>query len=135
MKSNAVTEYAYHDALGRPVETASSGMDASGRYVHTMQEYDLKGRVSRKWLPAVGGTSAAELGRDAFAGRSSATYGDGYAYSETDARRPPTATATPTRKRRMTAPTAPCPRSSRARSGIRQARASPWSTSTTPPTR
>ena len=81
--SNAVTEYAYHDALGRPVETASSGVDASGRYVHTMKEYDLKGRVSRKWLPAVGGTSAAELGRDAFAGRSSATYGDGYAYSET----------------------------------------------------
>ena len=81
--SNAVTEYAYHDALGRPVETASSGVDASGRYVHTMQEYDLKGRVSRKWLPAVGGASGAELGRDAFAGRSSATYGDGYAYSET----------------------------------------------------
>lgn len=44
----------YYDGLGRPVETAKN---ITGNYVYTMQTYDLKGRVSQEWLPAVGGSS------------------------------------------------------------------------------
>lgn len=44
----------YYDGLGRPVETAKN---ITGNYVYAMQTYDLKGRVSQEWLPAVGGSS------------------------------------------------------------------------------
>ncbi|MBQ8592801.1 MAG: hypothetical protein IJ467_00710, partial [Bacteroidaceae bacterium] len=47
----------FHDGLGRPFQRAVSGMNTSGRFIHTFQEYDPKGRVCARWVPTVGSDS------------------------------------------------------------------------------
>ena len=43
----------YYDGLGRPVQAAIGGVNPDGEYLHTLTEYDVAGRESREWLPAV----------------------------------------------------------------------------------
>ena len=71
----------YFDGLGRPNVLATGGVNTSGKYLYTLQQYDSHGRDSTTWLPAVGSTSPVFLTDSEIATKSNATYSDNQAYS------------------------------------------------------
>lgn len=81
--TNRIIEKEYYDGLGHPFQKVVSGVNTSGKHVHTVQEYDGKGRVCKEWLPFVGGTSPDCLPASSVPGMSVATYNDGNAHTET----------------------------------------------------
>ena len=94
---NNATSRRYYDGLGRPSQTVDNAVGASGKTVRTLQEYDLRGRERRGWLPAVGGAMG-EVSVDEFARLSASTYGgDAHAYGDRsyDAADRPLRTSTP----------------------------------------
>ena len=78
----SVSSVQYYDAFGRPDELVAGGMNTSGRYLHTLTEYDAFGNGSRTWLPVVGSASPNPVGQSSFASESVSTYGDGSAFSD-----------------------------------------------------
>lgn len=72
----------YYDGIGRPVLSASNGVNTDGTYVYGFSEYDASGNVSRQWLPVAGGTDPSHLSASDIASMSSAFYGDGHPFSD-----------------------------------------------------
>lgn len=72
----------YADGLGRPYDIATDATSESGKFVHSFSSYDGKGRVCRKWLPAVSNNGGKILSEQDIADISRNTYGDSMAYSD-----------------------------------------------------
>ena len=72
----------YVDGLGRPYDSATDATNESGKFVHSFSSYDGKGRVCRKWLPAISGNGSKILSEQDFADISRNTYGDSMAYCD-----------------------------------------------------
>ena len=79
--SHLTTSIQYYDGIGRKSISASNAVSPSGKYVYTMQTYDIKGRDEQMWFPAVGSTTPVSLSYSDFETLSSSTYnGDYYGY-------------------------------------------------------
>ena len=52
---DSIVSVQYYDGIGRPNQMVTGGINASGIYLHSLKEYDNKGRESRSWLPLLGG--------------------------------------------------------------------------------
>ena len=72
----------YADGLGRPFDMVTDAPSESGRFVHSFSSYDSKGRVCRKWLPAVSDNGSKILSEQNIADILHNTYGDSMAYSD-----------------------------------------------------
>ena len=48
---NTLTNVTYHDGLGRPMQTATQGVNTTGKYIYQRQVYDARGRVVEESLP------------------------------------------------------------------------------------
>lgn len=70
------TSIVYCDGIGRPIETATDGMNTSGKSVHTLQIYDMQGRNIEDWLPAVGSSSLEYLSPKEVQAHAIQTYAD-----------------------------------------------------------
>ena len=81
--TNSVKSVQYYDGFGRSSILATDGINNQSKYIFTMTEYDMLGRESRVWLPAVGGRSCAIDNKADFVNLSENTYlGDGYGYTD-----------------------------------------------------
>ena len=80
LSSHVVPSYLFYDGLGRPVQTASKGVNTSGKYVYEGTIYDTNGREQQKWLPFEG-TSSPDFLQD-LSPNSYNTYNEQYAYNE-----------------------------------------------------
>ena len=72
----------YVDGLGRPFDSATDASSENGKLVHSFSSYDGKGRVCRKWLPAISDDESKILSEQDFADISRNTYDDSMAYSD-----------------------------------------------------
>ena len=72
----------YYDGLGRPVQAAIGGVHPQGEYLHTLTEYDVAGRESREWLPAVSVSGLGYSDSTVLKNKIRQTNG-GYPYSQT----------------------------------------------------
>jgi RHS repeat-associated protein len=80
LSSHVVPSYVFYDGLGRPVQTASKGVNTSGKFVYEATVYDTNGREQQKWLPCEGGTTPLFL--QDLSSESYSTYEESYAYDE-----------------------------------------------------
>ena len=80
LSSHVVPSYLFYDGLGRPVQTASKGVNTSGKYVYEGTIYDTNGREQQKWLPFEG-TSSPDFLQE-LSPNSYNTYNEQYAYNE-----------------------------------------------------
>ncbi|MBR0333607.1 MAG: RHS repeat-associated core domain-containing protein [Bacteroidales bacterium] len=78
---NTLTNVTYHDGLGRPMQTATQGVNTTGKYIYQRQVYDARGRVVEESLPTVGGTTPEYIdNRWDYPDVLEATYNDSCAY-------------------------------------------------------
>lgn len=81
--SRFTTDIQYFDGIGRKSVSASNGVNPNGKYVYTMQTYDVNGLEAERWLPAVGSLTVASPSYSDFESLSSGTYnGNYYGFSE-----------------------------------------------------
>ena len=71
----------YYDGIGRESSQVTNGIGLSGKYVYSLKEYDVKGRLSSLWQPAVGSTESEALSSSALSSLSVSTYGDNSPYT------------------------------------------------------
>ena len=74
----------YYDALGRKSLSATNSTDPQGRFLYSLNEYDLRGRNIRNWLPVPQGTTLDPTIISGFASASASFYGDNYAFSASE---------------------------------------------------
>lgn len=79
--SNKAVSTQYYDGIGRESSHVTNGIGVMGKYVYSLKEYDVKGRLSSLWEPAVGSTEAEALSSSALSSLSSSTYGDNSPYT------------------------------------------------------
>lgn len=90
--TDSMVSIQYYDGLGRPTQIADGGAGNGTNYVHTLQEYDLNGRESLKWLP-ISSASNTALQKSSFVGVHGSAYG--YSTIEYDALDRPVFISTP----------------------------------------
>lgn len=79
----SVKSVQYYDGLGRPSVLVVGGINTSGKYNYSATEYDMLGRKSKIWQPAVGTTSPDIINIATMASMSKSTYNnDSLAFSE-----------------------------------------------------
>ena len=70
----SVKSVQYYDGLGRPSVLVVGGINTSGKYNYSTTEYDMLGRKSKIWQPAVGTTSPDIINIATMASMSKSTY-------------------------------------------------------------
>ena len=77
-----ITSVQYFDGLGRPTLSATDGEGGNGKGIYAMSVYDGLDRPARQYLPFAVSSGTDYIEPEDVPQRSSAAYGDSYAYSD-----------------------------------------------------